>query len=336
MEATLVQRAGYRFMGIPSAGLHGVGLKALPGNLLRLSKGLRAAGKIIKQFQPDGLLLTGGYVSIPVAIAGRKIPSLLYVPDIEPAQAVSLIARFAGRIAVTTPDSTRFYPQKSKVTVTGYPTRSELKAMDGLEARQKLNLKPEKHVVMVFGGSQGAQSMNRSLYPQLPTLLKRFQILHLCGEHNWEETLSEAEKIPADVRGEYHPFAYLHADEMNAAFSAADLVVSRAGAAVMGELPLFGLPAVLVPYPFAWRYQQINARYLEQHGAAIVLQDTDMRGSLTGLLYQLFDNPDTLSRMSDSMRSLATPTAAETIVDLLENLVKNASAPRKAGSNGRS
>ena len=336
MEAALVQRAGYRFMGIPSAGLHGVGLKALPGNLLRLSKGLRAAGKIIKQFQPDGLLLTGGYVSIPVAIAGRKIPSLLYVPDIEPAQAVSLIARFAERIAVTTPDSTRFYPQKSKVTVTGYPTRSELKAMDPLEARQKLDLKPEKHVVMVFGGSQGAQSMNRSLYPQLPTLLKRFQILHLCGETKWEETLSETEKIPADVRGEYHPFAYLHADEMNAAFSAADLAVSRAGAAVMGELPLFGLPAVLVPYPFAWRYQQINARYLEQHGAAIVLQDADMRGSLTGLLYQLFDNPDTLSRMSASMRSLATPTAAETIVDLLENLVKNTSAPRKAGSNGRS
>lgn len=336
MEAALVQRAGYRFAGIPSAGLHGVGLKALPGNALRLMKGLRAAARIIRQFKPDVMLLTGGYVSIPVAISGRKIPSLLYVPDIEPAQAVSVIARFASRIAVTTQDSLKFFKQKSRLLVTGYPTREELKPIDPAEARQKLGLKTDKHVVMVFGGSQGAQSMNRSLYPQLHTLLKRFQIVHLCGEHNWDETCAEAEKLPVDIRDEYHPYPFLHAEEMSAAFSAADLVIARSGAAVMGELPLFGLPAVLVPYPFAWRYQLVNARYLEQYGAAIVLQDGDMRESLTALLYQLFDNPETLTKMSDSMRSLASPQAARKIVEQLETLVQTHTKPRKAGPHDRS
>ena len=329
MEANLVQRAGYRFTGIPSAGLHGVGIKALPGNILRLFKGLQAARRIIKEFHPDGLLLTGGYVSIPVAIAGRKTPNLLFVPDIEPGLAIKLVSRFASKIAVTTADSLRFFNQKSKVIVTGYPTRSELIEREQIEVRKKFNLTQDKRVVMVLGGSQGAQSMNRALYPQLPELLKRFQIIHLYGEQNREENQAESNKLPGEESSSYHPYPFLHAEDLSAAFSASDLVVSRAGAAVLGEFPLFGLPAILVPYPYAWRYQQVNADYLENHGAAIVLQDADMRSSLTNILFDLFDHPERLLKMANAMNSLSNPSAAQYIARQIEEIVQESAMTPK-------
>ena len=320
MEANLVQRSGYRFTAIPSAGLHGVGVKALPGNSVRLVKGYLAARKVIREFKPDVLFLTGGYVSIPVAAAGRTIPSLLFMPDIEPGLAVKVIARFAARIAVPTADSCRFFSNASKVVVTGYPTRAELSQSDQPDVQQKFGLSSDKQVVMIFGGSQGAQTMNRALYPLLPDLLKRFQIIHLCGQNNWAENEAETKVLPADLAAAYHPFPYLHEQDLAAAFQAADLVVSRSGAAVLGEFPQFGLPAILVPYPFAWRYQYVNARYLEQHGAAIVLRNEEMKSSLCTILFDLFDHPERLHGMKAAMRSLATPQASMRLAGMLEDL----------------
>jgi UDP-N-acetylglucosamine--N-acetylmuramyl-(pentapeptide) pyrophosphoryl-undecaprenol N-acetylglucosamine transferase len=333
MENALVQRSGYRFAGIPSAGLHGVGIKALPGNILRLLKGLRDAGRLIRDFKPDALLLTGGYVSIPVAIAGRKLPSLLFVPDIEPGQAIQLIARFASRIAVSTPESLPFFKSSAKVIVTGYPTRSELTVYEKDAARQKLGLSTDKNVLMFFGGSQGALSMNRSLYPLLPDILQRFQVIHLCGENNWAENQAEADKLPAGVRKDYHPHPFLHAEKMALAFSAADIAVSRGGAGGLGEFPLFGLPAILVPYPYAWRYQQVNASYLEKQGAARIIQDADLRNTLKTTLFELFDYPQKLAEMAQRMRSLANPAASRTIAEELEALPVDR---RKAGAHDRS
>ena len=117
----------------------------------------------------------------------------------------------------------------------------------------------------------------------------------------------------------YHPTPYLH--EMGAALAAADLAVSRAGASTLGELPLFGLPAVLVPYPYAWRYQKVNARYLENHGAALVLEDASLGSSLFPTLQGLLGDPHRLSMMRAAMRSLARPQAAQAIADQLREMV---------------
>jgi UDP-N-acetylglucosamine--N-acetylmuramyl-(pentapeptide) pyrophosphoryl-undecaprenol N-acetylglucosamine transferase len=320
MEAELVQRAGYPYLSIPAAGIHGVGLKALPGNLLRIVKGWMAARRILKDFSPDSLFFTGGYVSLPIALAGRKIPSLLFVPDIEPGLTVKFIARYASRIAISTAESLKYFDNKTKVMVTGYPTRNELANWTREEARKRFALKYEKRVLLVFGGSQGAQSINRALYPNLPRLLRKVQIIHLCGKNNWNENESEQAKLPADLVEDYHPFAYLHSEELGAAFQAADLVVSRAGAAVLGEFPQFNLPAILVPYPYAWRYQQTNAKYLESRGAAMIVQDSNLEKSLCATVFDLFDHPEQLETMGKAMRSLANTQAATTLSRLLASL----------------
>ena len=117
----------------------------------------------------------------------------------------------------------------------------------------------------------------------------------------------------------YHPYAYLH-DEISDAFSSADLAISRAGASILGELPLLGLPAILVPYPFAWRYQKVNADHLVNHGAAIVITNSELTEKLVPSVKQLFAEKSKLSSMSTAMSSLATPQAASKLADLVCSL----------------
>jgi UDP-N-acetylglucosamine:LPS N-acetylglucosamine transferase len=125
-------------------------------------------------------------------------------------------------------------------------------------------------------------------------------------------------QLPADSAARYHAMPYLH--EMGAALAAADLVVSRAGASSLGEYPLFGLPAVLVPYPHAWRYQKVNADYLTRRGAAIILEDRRLTEDLMPTLSVLVDNPNKLKAMRAAMFQLSHPRAAEKIASALIEL----------------
>ena len=325
MEADLIQRQGIPFASIPAAGLHGVGLRSLPGNLLRLARGYFASRRILKQFQPDVLLFTGGYVAVPMALAARGTPNLLYVPDIEPGMALKTLARFASTIALTAEPSKAFFNRKANTFVTGYPTRPELAHWQPQDARQALALRADLPVVLVFGGSKGARSINHALLQALPQLLPTLQVLHISGKLDWEEVQAAKASLPPALAENYHAHAYLH-DEMGAALASADLAVCRAGASTLGELPLFGLPAILVPYPYAWRYQVVNARYLVEHGAAELMEDAQLSQQLVVSIQSLMDNPQRLMAMRSAMRSLAQPQAAGRIADLLRHLAANPSS----------
>lgn len=326
MEADLVRRANLPFKSISAAGVHGVGLRRLPGNLTQLARGYRQAAEILRNDKPDVMLFTGGYVAVPMALAGRAVPSVLYVPDIEPGLALRFLARFADRIAVTTDDSRSFFSTRARITVSGYPVRAQLKTWDKEHAVQHLGLDLTLPTLLVTGGSSGARSINRALLPALPELLETMQVVHLTGRLDWEEVLKFRDQLPGygvapECVQRYRPYAYLH-DEMGAAFSAADLVLARAGASVLGELPLFGLPAILVPYPHAWRYQKVNADYLADRGAALVVADQDLPDRLTGLVHELMGDRERRARMSQAMRELARPDAARSVAQLILALAR--------------
>jgi UDP-N-acetylglucosamine--N-acetylmuramyl-(pentapeptide) pyrophosphoryl-undecaprenol N-acetylglucosamine transferase len=338
MEEELVSRAGIKYEAISAAGVHGVGLRALPGNLQRLARGYRQAKGILHRFQPDVLFFTGGYLAVPMALAGRKIPSALYVPDIEPGLALKTLARFASRIAVTTGASSAYFPRRANLQVTGYPVRDGLKAWDEGRARQALSLAADLPVLLVFGGSKGARSINRALLACLPDLLAEMQVVHITGKLDWPEVQTAWAEIfstagpsvlSTDRMSRYHAYPYLH-EEMGAALTVADLVLSRAGASTLGEFPLFGLPAVLVPYPYAWRYQRVNAQYLAQHGAALMIKDEEMPGQLLPVLLSLMRDPIRRGQMRQAMRSLARPAAAQSIARMVRDL---ASTRRQEGFN---
>ncbi len=317
MEAELIKREGIAFGTIPAAGLHGVGLRALPRNVSQLSKGVLASRKILREFKPDVLFFTGGYVAGPMALAGRRIPTLLFVPDIEPGLALKSLARFADRIAVTAEESQKYFSRK--VVVTGYPLRTDLTEWTKQNARQTLKLDDDLPVLLIVGGSKGARSINQVVVPNLPTLLDMAQVVHISGQLDWEVVQTARSGLTSAHRTRYHAFPYLH-EEMGAALASADLVLARAGASTLGEFPFFGLPAILVPYPYAWRYQKVNADYLAQRGAAVVVKDELLKSELLDVVKALIENPTKRNAMRTAMKSLARARAADVIAEQLFEL----------------
>jgi UDP-N-acetylglucosamine--N-acetylmuramyl-(pentapeptide) pyrophosphoryl-undecaprenol N-acetylglucosamine transferase len=226
------------------------------------------------------------------------------------------LARFADVIAVTTDESQQFF--KKRVYETGYPLRPDLALWDRQMAREHLGISGKFPVLLVFGGSKGARSINLAVWNHLLALLAKVEIIHLSGETDWQNVKIMREQLPAELAARYHIMPYLH--EMGTALASADMVVSRAGASTLGEYPLFALPAILVPYPYAWRYQKVNADYLTRRGAAIILQDHRLNNELLVTLNVLLQNPNKLKAMRAAMFELSHPRAAEKIASALIQL----------------
>lgn len=246
---------------------------------------------------------------MPVALAARalRVPILVYLPDIEPGLAVRLIARLAAKVAVTVEESKRYFAAR-KVVVTGYPVRAEFHGLDRRMGRDALGLAPEEPVLLVMGGSRGARSINWALERVLEQVLEMTQVVHLSGELDWPWVRERRDGVPGSLRERYYAVPYLH--EIGHALASADLAVSRAGASTLGEMPFFGLPAVLVPYPHAWRYQRVNAEWLTERGAAVTLRDERLDDELLPTLRGLLENEERLARMADRARALSRPDAA--------------------------
>jgi undecaprenyldiphospho-muramoylpentapeptide beta-N-acetylglucosaminyltransferase len=316
MEQDLVNQAGLAYRAIPAAGVHGVAMSKLPRNLIQLVRGWLASRRILSEFRPDVLFFTGGYVAGPMALAGRRTPALVYVPDIEPGLSLRILARFADRVTVTAHETQKYFNRD--VVVSGYPLRHELLHWERKKARSAMNLTSNKPTLLIFGGSKGAHSLNAAVLEVLPALLELAEVIHITGRLDWEEIENAARSLKSTSKKRYHRFPYLH--EMGRVLAAADLVVSRAGASSLGELPLFGIPAILVPYPYAWRYQKVNAEYLARNGAAVVLEDNQLRNDLLSTVQELLEDTDRRERMQKAMRNLSYPRAAQVIASQLVEL----------------
>ncbi|MDX2141213.1 MAG: undecaprenyldiphospho-muramoylpentapeptide beta-N-acetylglucosaminyltransferase [Chloroflexota bacterium] len=324
-ERPLIAESGVtfaRYDEVRAGPLHGVHLMTALKSIAQLGLGTVQAFGLLVRHRPSALLLTGGWVGLPVALAAwvLRVPSLIYLPDIEPGLTIRALRPFATQVAITTPASEQYF-RRGQTIVTGYPLRQEVLNATRADAIAYFKLDPSRKTLLVFGGSRGARTINNALIDLLPVLQQRddLQIIHVTGTLDWDDIQSRLQTM-----GElphYHPFAYLHR-EMGLAFAAADLVLSRSGASILGEFPYFGLPSILVPYPYAWRYQKVNADYLAERGAAIVMQDADMARDLLGTMNGLLDDPARLAQMRDAARALAQPDGARRAVEALTRLAK--------------
>ncbi len=324
MEADLVGRAGLPFRAISASGLHGVGWR-MPLNAVLLARGLVQTMAVLGQYRPSAILVTGGFLAAPAALAGwlRGVPVVMAVPDIEPGLALKTIAPLTRKICAIAVETRTYVDRKwaERVVVTGYPTRRELQVLERGESLRQLGLDPGLGTVLVTGGSRGARSINRAVFAALPDWLTDFQVLHLTGQLDIAEAEGVAQGLAPEQRARYVVKPYLH--EMGLALSAADLVVSRAGASAIGEYPLFGLPAVLVPYPYAWRYQKVNADHLTTRGAAVRLDDGALGERLAGVVRDMLADPARLAAMRAAARAIATPDAAERIAGVLRDVARD-------------
>jgi UDP-N-acetylglucosamine--N-acetylmuramyl-(pentapeptide) pyrophosphoryl-undecaprenol N-acetylglucosamine transferase len=326
MEHTLVAREGIPFQAIHAGGIAGVGAAQFLRSAVKLFRGLISAWGIVRSFKPHVVLLTGGFVGVPIALAAwlRRVPSVVYLPDVEPGLAVKAMNLFATKVAATTEASGMYVPQR-KLVVTGYPVRDAFATVTRNAARQRLGLSTDETVLLVFGGSKGARSINRAVLRALPALLQRATVIHVSGSADWPEVQAAHTALDDTSRARYRAAEYLH-EGMVDALAAADLGVCRAGASTLGELPAVGLPAVLVPYPYAWRYQKVNAEYLAQRGAALVLEDARLDDDAHGLaasVNAVLDDPARLARMRQSMQAIRTHDGAQRIAALVSEVALN-------------
>lgn len=318
-EAEIVEHAGIRLRAVPAAPIRGRMPWEMAAGAVKIGMGTAQARGILREFNPQAVLSTGGYASFPVALAARTagIPLAVYLPDLYPGWAVRATARLAQRVAVTAVESLRRLPG-AKGVVTGYPVREEFWHADRAGGRARLGLSPQERVIFVIGASQGAHSINKAVAGHLSSLLELCEVVHLSGQNDepWLAEIRDA--LPDRLRPRYHLFGYLH-NETPWAMAAADVAVCRSGASVLGELPAVGLPAVLVPYPYAGGHQRINARYLERNGAAVVLDDDDLDRMLP-LVGGLLHDEKRLCQMRNASRRLARPDAARRIAKILLEL----------------
>jgi UDP-N-acetylglucosamine--N-acetylmuramyl-(pentapeptide) pyrophosphoryl-undecaprenol N-acetylglucosamine transferase len=268
------------------------------------------------------IFVTGGYVSAPVIWAGaaEKIPSVIFLPDLEPGWAIRATARWATRVAVTLPQVEKHFAPGKAVT-TGYPVRAEFFNIDKAKARARFHLDPHMRTLAIFGGSTGAHHINQAALDHLGTLTKFAQIIFLTGRADEAWVNEQVSRKMHDLRTRVRVFGYLEED-LPQALGCADLVIARAGAATLAEFPALGLPAILIPGPYAGLHQRKNAQFLVDHGAAVIVDDAALPAQLLPTVEKLLTMPEKLASMQSAMRALAQPNAAENIVALLESLEK--------------
>lgn len=328
MEAELVRSANIRFEAVRAAGLVGRGLWRGLAGCLQLALGTLQALAIMRRERPQAVLVTGGYAAVPVTLAAwlRRVPVLVYLPDILPGLAVRFVARLANRICVTMDESLRGSGMAA-ARVTGYPVRPEMlvaREHTPASARVQLHLQPDRTTLLVLGGSQGARSINNALLAAAPELVASgLQILHVTGARNWPELQQARELMSVETKAGYRSVSYLSA-EMGIALRAADLVVARAGASCLGEFPLFGLASILVPYPHARGHQQANADAMVARGAAIRLDDENLAAELLPQILALVGDVPRLAALRSNAFKLAQPLAAANLAHALLQLVPGA------------
>lgn len=329
MERGLVEPTGIPYEVVAAGAIRGRSpLTALRG-FLRMAQGVSQARALFARYHPHAVLATGGFVGVPVVVAARLagIPAVIYLPDLRPGWAVRFLARIATAVAVSFEEVVPHVAAR-RVVVTGYPVRPGLSGWSRPVARAALGLPTDDPVLLVLGGSRGSQSINEAILADLPSLLGRAAMIHASGAAHFAVLDRRRRALPDQLGARYHLFPYLDR-ELAPAMAAATLVVARSGASVLGELPAVGAPGVLVPYPYAGAHQTMNANFLKERNAAIVVDDALARqGTLSAAILDLLDDPGRLQELSANARALAQPDAANRLFALLCDAAERRAAPR--------
>ncbi len=322
MEMEKVPAAGYQIEGLPIAGLQ---RKISLSNLIlpiKIINSLLKARSIIKRFNPQVVIGVGGYASGPTLQLANalKIPTVIQEQNSYPGKTNLWLSKKAAKICVAYYGLERFFP-KSKIALTGNPVRTEVTQIEGKrnESLKFFGLSTEKKTLLVIGGSLGARTLNDSIEGQLQKLVdNNIQVIWQCGKFYADELQNRwKDKLPEGVW--LNPFIF----EMDKAYAAADVVVSRAGAISVSELCLIGKPVILVPSPnVAEDHQTKNAMALVQNGAAILVKDIEAREKLVDEVVALSADTERQNELSAAISKMAKPDATKEIVSEILKVIK--------------
>lgn len=281
-------------------------------------KGVSRGKKIIKEFQPDIVVGTGGYVSAAMVYAAHKchVPTMIHEQNSVPGITNKFLARFVKKVAISFPDVAQYFP-KEKVVLTGNPRASQVIQGAKSDILTTFGLSPEKKTVLIFGGSQGAKKINDGVLEALEDFSKKeYQVLYASGERFFatfkDKTWGKNIAIVPYIKN------------MNEILGNVDLLVGRAGATSIAEFTALGLPAILVPSPYVTNdHQTKNAQSLVKVGAAVMIKDSEFSGeTLVKECDTLFLQPETLENMAQKSKSQGYPNAAKDLYNIMLSLIK--------------
>ena len=319
-EASLVPEAGLDFSGLRLGSMGSSARSSAPRLALRLPLAYGQAVRLVRRFQPQVVLATGGYVCVPVALAARRrrVPVVLLEQNMLPGRAVQWLSPRVQRVASSFPATAALLP-RAKVVCTGNPVRTSFAALAG---RPQLPEAPP--TLLVMGGSQGARSLNEVLLEALPSLLKhlpQLKVVHLTGPTDFDQVVTVAEERGLPVGDAYQPSPFV--TDVAERLAAASLVVMRAGGSSLAEVACLGRPMVLVPYPHASEHQSANAEPFEAAGAALLISDPDLTPELLEeAVLRVLGDPQRWATMARASSSMARPQAAQDVALLLQQLAQ--------------
>ena len=315
IEKELIEKQQIPYHGISSGKLRRYFSLKNFTDPFRVLKGFSEANRLIKTLKPDVIFSKGGFVSVPVVIAGKRnnVPVIIHESDMTPGLANRISIPSAYKVCCNFPETLKALP-KDKAVLTGSPIRQELMTGDPEKARAFCGFKDEKPVILVVGGSLGATAVNQAVRAILSELLKDFQVIHLCGKGKLDTSLNNLEG--------YVQFEYIQ-DELRHLFALSDIVISRAGANAICELLALQKPNLLIPLSAsASRGDQIlNARSFERQGFSKVLEEETLTNEL--LLSSIRELYDNRQQYVSAMQQSVQQNPIETIIQLIESASEN-------------
>ena len=330
IENDLVPRAGYKLKTVDAYGISKkISVKTIKNNIKTI-KGFSQAKKIIKEFRPDIVIGTGGYICGGAITAAHKlgIPTLIHESNAYPGKATKFLEKKLDKILLGFKDAEKFFDDKTKLVVTGNPTKVKEEKISEEEKRkilQELGLTTTLPTILVFGGSQGAKAINDAMIPLIKEKKNdKYQIIWSVGPKQYDIIKEEFLKDDIDIdkikNTKIVPYIYNMSEIMNSI----DVIVSRSGAMTITEISLVGKPAIFIPLPSMSANRQVdNAKVLEKLGAAkIILNEEVNSKNLSNTIDKLLQNPEELKQMGKRAKQIATYNVEEKIYDEIKKVVK--------------
>ncbi|MBC1520454.1 undecaprenyldiphospho-muramoylpentapeptide beta-N-acetylglucosaminyltransferase [Listeria aquatica] len=322
LEADLVPREGIAFEAIEITGFkRSLSLENFK-TVARFFKGTKKSKEILRRFNPDCVIGTGGYVCGPVVYAASKlkIPTIIHEQNSVAGLTNKFLSRYVDKIAICFEEVSDSFPSE-KIVFTGNPRASEVVNIEATDVLKSYQLDSAKPTVLAFGGSRGARPLNEAVWKILPEWKdKDYQLLYVTGNVHYEKIKEELQTLDLGENISVVPFVYNMPEVLNEV----ELVISRAGATTIAELTSLGVPSILIPSPYVTaNHQEKNARSLEKSGASVVITESELgQTDLMAQIDAIMSDKPTLDEMAFHARELGVPDAAKRLVELATSLMK--------------
>lgn len=322
LESSIVRREGIPFQSIHITGFKRKLSVENVKTVMRFMKGVSKSKELLRDFQADIVIGTGGYVCGPVVYAASKlgIPTIIHEQNSLPGLTNKFLARYVDKVAICFEEAKKYFPEH-KVVLTGNPRASEVMGKSAEKGRHSLGIDASKPCVLIFGGSRGARPINEAVTEALPLFsMRNYQVVYVTGDVHYDQVIAKVEEKSIGSNVTIKPFIH----NMPEVLAAVDLVVSRAGATTIAEITALGLPSILIPSPYVTaNHQEVNARSLSEHDAAVLLLEKDLSSEkLIQEIDHILLKNERLDKMKQAAKALGIPDAAERLFQEVKSLVK--------------